>query len=330
MSLIQSIVSSTNEVKNIDLIDLKKEVDNLPVGVNISTMCATAKIKLDNSNYIEDKTLDLGIELNIDNIEKYLQLNSNNIVTVKRNIHSIRTLLVQKKKTKRAKKIPVQPKTKIINYFYNQITVVIRITDGPTQDIDNEPKINLKLFRNGSIQMSGCKLVRDINIVLNKLILRLNESIAIMGGQTITEIKFIDKPNIKISNFKIDMINSNYQVNMKIDRDRLYTLLKKKNIKCSYEPCIRACVVVKFIPPNYNVEEKQVSIYIFQKGNIIITGARERDHILAAYSYINDILIMHADEINNTENEIDDNMIFKIYDDIMDKINKGLIKLIDN
>jgi len=319
MSLIQSIPTYQNEEKLIQYIDLTKEVNNLPVGVNISTMCATAKIKLLNST-------DNSVELNIDNIEKYLRLDSNNIITVKRSTVSNRTFLIQKIKKKR--KQVEAPKKKQINYFYNQITVVIRINEGPTNDINKEPKINLKLFKNGSIQMSGCKSLYNINVVLNKLVNRLKElQTVVTDDGNEYQISYLSNPNITINNFKIDMINSNYQVNMKIDRENLYALLKKKSIKCSYEQCIRACVVVKYVPPNYNVDEKQVSIYIFRKGNIIITGARDRDHIISAYNYINNILVTHSDEINMVDESKTDEILFKLYEAVMDKVNKGLITL---
>jgi TATA-box binding protein (TBP) (component of TFIID and TFIIIB) len=318
MSLMQSIQQTQNDNKVIQYIDLTKEVNNLPVGVNISTMCATAKIKSSNS--------DIPIELYIDNIEKYKRLNSNDIIRIKRSDVSDRSFLTHKPKKKR--KQSETPKKKQINYFYNQITLVIRINEGLTNDIEKEPKINLKLFKNGSIQMSGCKSLYNINIVLNKLIKRLTETHTIKtddGNEY--QITYLNNPNITISNFKIDMINSNYQVNMKIDRENLYSLLKKKSIKCSYEQCIRACVVVKYTPPNYNVDEKQVSIYIFRKGNIIITGARDRDHIISAYNYINNILITHSDEINMVDENKTDEILFKLYEIVMDKINKGLISL---
>lgn len=314
----QSIQQTQNDNKVIQYIDLTKEVNNLPVGVNISTMCATAKIKSSNS--------DIPIELYIDNIEKYKRLNSNDIIRIKRSDVSDRSFLTHKPKKKR--KQSETPKKKQINYFYNQITLVIRINEGLTNDIEKEPKINLKLFKNGSIQMSGCKSLYNINIVLNKLIKRLTETHTIKtddGNEY--QITYLNNPNITISNFKIDMINSNYQVNMKIDRENLYSLLKKKSIKCSYEQCIRACVVVKYTPPNYNVDEKQVSIYIFRKGNIIITGARDRDHIISAYNYINNILITHSDEINMVDENKTDEILFKLYEIVMDKINKGLISL---
>jgi TATA-box binding protein (TBP) (component of TFIID and TFIIIB) len=113
---------------------------------------------------------------------------------------------------------------------------------------------------------------------------------------------------------------------MKIDRDKLYNLLKKKNIKCSYEPCIRACVVVKYTPLTFNPDDKQVSVYIFLKGNIIITGARHRDHIIGAYNYINDILITHSDDINIQEDD-EDSLILRIYNDLQKKAADSLIKL---
>ena len=304
-------IEQKNEFK--EFLDSSKEINNLPSGISISTMCATCK---------------LNTELNIDNIEQYLQLNDDDIITIKRSTTSIRSLLTQKTKNKRNKKISLPIKTKVVNYFYNQITVVIRVNEGSAEDINNEPRINLKLFKNGSVQMSGCKSVKNINIVLNKLIHKLRESKAKILDNKIVEIKFIENPEtINISNFKIDMINSNYQVNMKIDRDKLYNILKSRNIKCSFEPCIRACVVVKYTPVKFNMEEKQVSIYIFLKGNIIITGARDREHIIEAYDYINNILITHADEINIIDDDKNETLILNIYKDIKNKIDNGLIVL---
>ena len=122
------------------------------------------------------------------------------------------------------------------------------------------------------------------------------------------------------------MINSNYQVNINIDRDKLYSLLNKKKIKCLYEPCIRACVIIKYIPIEDNIDQKIVSIFIFQKGNIIITGSRSRNHILSAYKYINNILLTHIDDITKKNND-DENEILNIYSDIINEIDMGIIKL---
>jgi TATA-box binding protein (TBP) (component of TFIID and TFIIIB) len=293
----------------------KNEIKNLPNGISVSTMCASCK---------------LNTRLNIPNIEKYLLLNQDDILTVKMNDERIRTLIVVKHKPKRMKKTESRqvPKDTSKNHFYNQITVVVRVDQGPIKDITEAPKINMKLFKNGSVQMSGCKSLYGINNALNKLIIKLKEIKAKIENGTIVEKIFIEEPDkITVKDFKIDMINSNYQVAMQIDRDKLYNLLLKKKIKSSYEPCIRACVIIKFVPAEENSEQKEVSIFVFQKGNIIITGARSKSHVISAYNYMNNILLTHKDEIIKKDEKEEEEEILDIFKDIMKEVNIGLIKV---
>jgi TATA-box binding protein (TBP) (component of TFIID and TFIIIB) len=293
----------------------KKEVKNLPNGISISTMCASCK---------------LNTRLNIPNIEKYLLLNPDDVLTVKKSKEVMRTLIAVKNKPKRMKKLDTKTKQKDTskNHFYNQVTVVVRVTHGQVKDLNEAPKINMKLFRNGSVQMSGCKSIKNINIALNKLISKLKEVKAKIEDSKIVEKTFIDEPDlITVKDFKIDMINSNYQVSMQIDRDKLYNLLIKKKIKSSYEPCIRACVIIKYVPTVENIEQKEVSVFIFQKGNIIITGARSQSHVLSAYNYMNEILLTHKDEIIKKDEKEEEELILDIYQDILKEINVGLIKV---
>lgn len=291
----------------------KNEINNLPDGLKVSTMCASCK---------------LNTRLNIVNIENYLQLNNDDILTVKLNKERIRTLLTIKTKRPKKDDRDVKPENNYKKYFYNQITVVIRITHSDIDDINNATKINMKLFKNGSVQMSGCKTVNSINIALNKLIYKLKEIKAKIEDGTIVEKTFIEDPNdITVKDFKIDMINSNYKVNMQIDRDKFYNLLLKKQIKSYYEPCIRACVIIKYIPEKDNNEMKEISIFIFQKGNIIITGARSKSHILQSYNYINNILLIHTNEIIKKDDKNEEEMILNLYNDIMKDVEIGLIKL---
>ena len=298
------------DYKYIDIIGHEKnEIKDLPDGVTISTMCASSK---------------LNSLVNVVNIKDHLQLNEDDIVTVKMSDDKKRTLVPVKTKNKRATTKVKEVKQ---NSFYNQITVVIRIGSGPVVDWEVEPKINLKLFKNGSIQMSGCKSLKNINIVLNKLIYRLQQVKAKIEDGKIVEKKYIESnEKLELCSFKVDMINSNYKVNMQIDRAKLYSLLIKKKIKSSFEPCIRACVIIKYTPTLDNIENKEISIFIFQKGNIIITGSRSKSHILSTYNYINDILIKHRDEItkNNNDNETE---ILNLYSNIMNEVNIGIIKI---
>jgi len=299
-----------------DFIEVKEnEIDTLPNGVSISTMCASSK---------------LGTILNILNIEKYLELNIDDILCVKMNKERIRTLIPDKKKNKREKKTKIMKpeKEEKVNHFYNQITVIVRIGSGPIDDWDTEPKINLKLFKNGSVQMSGCKSVKSINIVLNKLLHKLKMVKAKIEDGKIVEKNYIESSEkLKVNSFKIDMINSNYKVNMQIDRGKLFSLLLKKKIKSSFEPCIRACVIIKYIPTIDNEESKEISIFVFQKGNIIITGARRKNHIMAAYKYINNILITHSEEISKKDEKDEEDLILDLYNDILKDAENGLINI---
>ena len=286
-----------------------RNILKLPEGVSISTMCGKCK---------------LGTNLDLDMIKKYLDLSTDDILTVKMSKVDMRTLIpvkTKKRRTKRKAKINTNP-------FYNQITVVIRVYEGEYIDLNDEYKINVKLFRNGSVQISGLTNIDFTNRALNKLIICLKQVKAIKNDINIIEIPFISEPDkLGVYDFQVYMINSNYKVNMMIDRNKLFNLLLRKKIKASYEKCIRACVIIKYIPSNDNSEEKEVSIFVFEKGNIIITGARNYSHIIDSYNYVNNILLEHADDIIKIDDDIEGKLILKLYEDIFKENSHKLLNL---
>lgn len=269
-----------------DYINIEKhDISDLPNGVTISTMCASGK---------------LGTKLFISNIYKYMELNSENIITVKESDDKIRTL--RKKKKRKSKKKDPEKKKKKTNSFFNQITVEVRVTEGECQTFEKQDVINVKLFKNGSIQMSGCKKIESINIALNKLVDRLKVIKAKIENKTIVEKKFVENiDKLGVYDFKIDMINSNYAVDMTINREKLYNILLEKKIRCRYEPCIHACVTIKYIPPEDNEVEKVISIFVFEKGSIIITGAKKKSHIISSYNYVNNIIKQNREDIEKQD-----------------------------
>ena len=190
-----------------DYVNIKKNaIKNLPKGLNISVM--TADIK------------DTKLEYNLKNIYDHLMLDENKILEMKYN-KGIKTLLKNKKK-KRIKKD-----------FYNQLSLVMRVYNiGHEKDIiENKGKkinkVNFKLFNNGSIQISGIKNIIELNIALNKLFNELKKYKVIDRKRVYFAKNF---KNLDTSNFKINMINSNYSLNTYINRDNLYQLLLKKKL----------------------------------------------------------------------------------------------------
>jgi TATA-box binding protein (TBP) (component of TFIID and TFIIIB) len=233
-------------------------VNELPKDLSISTISATGK---------------MNCKMLLYQIDKYMKLSFDNIITIKYD-GKIRSLI----------KKSVQTRKKNNNRsFDNQLTMEVIVT--------GEKKINIKIFKNGSFQMTGCKSIVDCNIVLNKLINRLTQDIATYNKELnkivdITFVEDVDLENIFVSGFKIDMINSNFKKNYNINRDALFEILKTKGVKCRHEPLIHACVNIKYPIPD-DPTDRTVSIFVFQSGNIIITGARNKDQIIKAYNWIN-------------------------------------------
>lgn len=288
-----------------DYVNIKKNaIKNLPKGLNISVM--TADIK------------DTKLEYNLKNIYDHLMLDENKILEMKYN-KGLKTLLINKKR-KVAKKD-----------FYNQLSLVMRVYNvGHEKDIiENRGKkkinkVNFKLFNNGSIQISGIKNIIELNLALNKLFNELKRYRVIERKRVYFAKNF---KNLDTSNFKINMINSNYSLNTYINRDNLYQLLLKKKIKCTYEKAIRACVIVKYKPDNIN---KDVSIFIFRKGNILITGAKSQKHIVDAFNYINDIILEHINLLFVPKEEVVRKNIIKYYKEIIEENKHKLDEIFEN
>ena len=261
------------------------KIKNLADGIKISTICASCH---------------LGTELNLDNLFKHASLNQEDILVVKRNNQNLRSIITLKQTKRRSKTEQEKKKT---TSFQNSLTVVIRKDNHKVseEELNNAGKVNLKLFNNGAVQMSGCKDLDGVNIVLNKLVMILKKGKTIKKDGVKKFIKYVNEPEkVNVQGFKLDMINCNYQVRVTINREKLNNLLTKKKIKSSYEPCIRACVIIKYIPEENNDVRKEISIFVFEQGNIIITGAKNQSQIEQGVKFINNILITHLEDIQKS------------------------------
>jgi len=253
-----------------------KSID-LPDEISISTMTITCKFD----------TL-----INIENIGKYIDMEHGKIVYMEYGNDNIRSLMELKKNNKNKKK-----KHKS---FYNQATIKIEV-----QDKKKNKKVNIKVFKNGSIQITGCRNMDQFTSSMTILCEELNKKKAIYDKteKKIIKKEFVTEPNNvninNISGFKIRLIVSNFNVDFLINRAKLFSILRKEDIRCSFEPCIHACVNIK-----YNYKNKDtVSIFVFESGSIIITGAKTKDHIIEAYKFITKVLYENYHDVvkNNVE-----------------------------
>ena len=182
-----------------------------------------------------------------------------------------------KKRKKKKKKI-----------FYNQATIHV-IHDGKI--------MNVKLFNNGRIQITGLKNENQAVKLVKKLI-QYFKDFDVMGDYA------------ELIENKIVLINSDFDLGFEVDREKLHYEIIENDIYSSYEPCIYPGVNIKYyINTNntYGICEcenicngkgngcgdgycKKVTIAVFKSGKVIITGGQNQEQIIESYRFITNFI----------------------------------------
>lgn len=182
--------------------------------------------------------------------------------------------------------------------FENQTTLWVHTNS-------KKKPINIKIFRNGSMQMTGCQSIFDcintISIVtdainnippIHKLVDGKYKKIHMVEDSDHNGIHLI--PN-NDTQFKIELINVKFELEFGINRKNLFTCLNKDNVQCKFNPDTHASMDITFKPNNPNPigcttksskVRKNMSIFVFRAGNVIITSSKNRDDIISAYRFI--------------------------------------------
>ena len=276
--------------KKTDKIDIPKETP-----LRVSTRSAICKIT-------QNINIDKMVEILYYNINKNLVQKENldyPIVGIKYKNININLNEVRKKKNKSKKKKEKN--------FYNQVTLIIK----PRADIRPQ---NIKLFRNSSISMTGGKNKNDGLCAVVALLYEIKKYPIIFRSDS-------ERENINYKDFRITLINTDYSLEFKVDRMKLYDILiNQYNMFVIYSPDIYSGVKIYFFwNKNHKVQDgicrceekcyikkknknkiggcKRVTIAVFQSGKIIITGADKIKQTKNAYSCINDIIHSNYQEL---------------------------------
>jgi len=267
-----------------------KELDptNLPDDLKISTMTLTCKIP---------------VNFNAGLIAKHIEISPNFIKKIKFGNHSEifrQVTSTEKKKKKNYKKSN--------RNFFNQVSLLIK-TDYISAK-KKESVLNIKLFKNGSIQLTGCKSISYVIYILDKIFTMLKKPIKCEGSEIVeyfvTPIFFLNI--LDIYNLKIDMINSDFIIGFNIDRDKLFKVLNSDRnslFDCVYDPSRHASVMIHYIHDEMHPKKKKkliTTILVFAKGKIIITGARNYMRLVECYKFINQYLIENYIKIVRIDN----------------------------
>lgn len=193
-------------------------------------------------------------------------------------------------------------------YFDNQVTVIFKMPAGYYP--------NVKLFRNGNVQMTGIRSPSDGEIAVQTI---ANEVIRIAEEH---DSAIVDKASdIVAKDFTIRMINCDFGFPFKIRRKNLHQIIIShyENV-CSFQPLTYPGVKLQYFwnentaYANQGIckcatscfgkgkgmgegECKKVTIAIFDSGKILITGANSFEQVNDAYRYICDVVGRHKSEV---------------------------------
>jgi len=184
--------------------------------------------------------------------------------------------------------------------FDNQVTLVYKFA--------NDVTVNIKVFKNGHIQMTGVRYIDQGSVVIDSIITLLQ------GIYKIDPAIVGDYELMQNVDFRIRLINCDFRIGFEIKRDKLHrVMLSDYDVYSSYEPCIYPGLKIQYW---YNTDHvvnndgcckcvdkcngkgigtgdgqcKKITIAVFQSGCIIITGGQSIAQINEAYDYICDVI----------------------------------------
>jgi TATA-box binding protein (TBP) (component of TFIID and TFIIIB) len=159
-------------------------------------------------------------------------------------------------------------KTKSTETFYNQITLRV---------IDAFGKKAVKIFVNGVLHITGAKSIKDA--------VAISHTICVMLEQA------LELPDVLITELRVCMINTNFCTNVPLRLTEVKRLLTTElNTPCSYDPEGY---------PGAGFKHKNVSIFVFATGKIIITGGKSFDDIFAGYQFVTSFLNAHIQRLKS-------------------------------
>ena len=209
----------------------------------------------------------------LEKVAKNIQLNKNNIISCK---YKTKTINIYRNIDKA-----------IItsgNSFNNQITFIINI---------GNKYINIKLFNNGKLQLTGCKSISDCEKATNMLLKEIKNYLKIF------EYDNININDLKITDIKPCMINSKFNINLEFDRTKTVQLLRKQEsiTLVRYNPSNYPGIVVKY----KTLENSLLTFLIFQSGKIMIMSAKSKTDIIEGHTFLSNLLKNNYLDIIKTE-----------------------------
>lgn len=264
---------------------LHENLDNLPGNVEIFTLPVTTSL--------------YNCKFNLENIYNYFPLSYTDIVSIQTNT-LIRTIIPTKKILK--------SDTEIAN-FKHQFSIVMSIYT--SKEKKERKDVNIKLFENDAIQITGLMTIYQCNYAVNKIINLLRGEKGFFfkkGTNTLSKfghvdtefrtVKFINNndggDDIYITPVKISTINVIYNYKSHVNRSKVFYKLQElklkgripSNVNIIYQSDITSPVKITILTE----DNMRLVLFVFASGKISILACKHRNHVIKAFEFIHEIL----------------------------------------
>lgn len=187
-----------------------------------------------------------------------------------------------------SKKDMLTNRTKKKGAFYNCFVIILRIVEN-----GRFKEYHIKIFNTGKIELPGIQKSSSMDLIKESLRKHLFPVLS-----NTEEIYFTERKLKEVNNDQSILINSNFDCNFYLDRQKLSNILKLEyGLNTIYDPCTYPGVRCYFY---YNKEitdgrqqspnDKTISFMIFRTGSVLIVGKCSEYELRKIYCFIKELL----------------------------------------
>lgn len=177
-----------------------------------------------------------------------------------------------------------KPKKESKSAFYNCFVIIFRkFYNGIFREF------HVKLFNSGKVEIPGIQSDNMLQSIVDILISILQPHF----DTSIEEIK---------ENRELVLVNSNFNCNFYLNRNKLVHILKTKyKVKCNLDSCSYPGIQCKYKRSN----DSEVSYMIFRTGSVLIVGKCEDDELNDIYQFLKKIFVDEYEQILEQESVLE-------------------------
>jgi len=198
----------------------------------------------------------------------------------------------QNEKKSKRKNRSTKSVTKHTKRFDNQMTLHFK---------KNEMTYNVKLFKNGNVQMTGVKDVQAGCQIVDDLI-DLVKHYGNSNGSIVQDVTMLHNDGLRIC-----LMNCDFKILFNINRDVLHKVLLDDGYTCTFEPCIYQGVKLSYFMSDSATNGKcnckvrcsgkgkkshctRITIAFFQSGSVTINGAKNMSQLDLIHNFVTDTM----------------------------------------